>query len=309
MKKIIFVLMNLVTTLAMAQTPAKADLRKQLFEGLKTCDQSVYTNEEYLAVGMPITGIRTGHVKVISLNQPSKVMDFSTSDRVVDIKIQKDSLYILTLTTLEVWSLSQNKNLFVHSSHPYVTVGSSWRQKASGFILKDNLAVISHGTLGFSILDLASGAFVKTLNMPTVSSAQDIDLVNANTAVVAVDNDDEAQFRGMYLMDLQRMEIIKRIPIDNAFPSAVRVLDNNRLMMIYFNAVWKFDLNAALNSSGEPLPSRRSWKFPNLFIVDMRGKVAFDDKNLYACFNNDDAQTGARKIQPLAIDLATIMLK
>jgi hypothetical protein len=171
----------------------------------------------------------------------------------------------------------------------------------------DGKAVISHSTLGFTILDLKSGLVQKLLPMPTISSAQDIAILNADTAIVGVDNDSEATFRGLYLMDLKTFEIVKQIKIDNAFVSSVRVLDN-RLMLGFFNAIWKFELNKTIEATKEPFPTRRAWKFPGLFLVDMKGKVFFDNKYLYACFNTMDAETNEREIRPLAVDLKELKL-
>lgn len=295
----------LVGHLALAQT--KEEIRKNVYEGLTTCDQAVYTDDDYMASSLPTGVMKTGHIRLINLNDTQDVTDFPAKDRVVDIKIRQGVVYVLTQTAFEAWNIKQKTALFSYPSHPYSKAVPHWRERASGFILNGDHAVISHGILGASVLDIKTGAFIKTIRMPTLSSAQDIAAVNASTAVLAIDNDAEATFRGMYLMDLNSYEFSKQIRVDNAFPSAVRVLDNNRLMLIYFNAVWKFDLNTALKSE-EARPNRRTWQYPGVYLVDMVGKVAFDKKNLYACMNLMDEKTGARKVKPMAFDLETLKL-
>lgn len=304
MKNFIFIiLVSLGFQFAQAQTSIE-DVRKQIYESQSSCDQAVFTDENYLALSYPNYVVR-----VFSLLDKSLVLEVPTGHRVSDIKIQNDILYVLTGARLVAWEIKNKKPVFGYLTHPNVSDASDWRDKAAGFILKDNKAVIAHGVSGITVLDLANGKFLKVMPMPTISSAQDITFVDANTAALAIDNNDEGQFRGIYLMNLSTFEITKQIKIDNAFPSAVRVLDQNRLMMVYFNAVWKFDLDQVLTSKKEPKPNRRAWQFPGLFIVDMVGKVAFDQKNLYACFKTLDQKTDERKLVPLAIDLKTINLQ
>ncbi len=296
---------NLILCIFLSVVTAQASLeetRKEIYESQSACDEAVFTDSNYLALSFP-----NNVVRVYSLLDKSLVLEVPSGYRVRDLKIQNDTLYILTGNRLMAWQMKEKKPLFGYVTHPNVRPNSHWVDKASGFILNKNQAVVSHGAYGISVIDLATGNYVKLLPMPTVSAAKDIDFVNSNTAVLAIDNNDEAQFRGMYLFDLNSLEITKQIKIDNAMPSAVRVLANNRLMMVYFNAVWKFDLNQAL-SQNSPQPNRRAWRFPGLFVVDMIGKVAFDQKNLYACFKTMDEKTGERDIVPLAIDLKSVKL-
>jgi hypothetical protein len=287
------------------------ETRKMFFENAGTCDQAVFTNEDYLALSFRPLVPNVGHVRIFALKEPNEIVDISTRSRVTDIKIDGDTAYILTGWTIEGWSISNKKQLFQYPSHPQSSPGISLRERAQGFILSGpnkKTAVIAHGVLGVVVIDLETGKTIKTLPMPTVSAAQDIDLVNANQAVLAIDNNDEGQFRGMYLMNLNTLEFTKQIKIDNALPSEVRVLDNDRLMMVYFNAIWKFGKTQALASTKEPKPSRRAWKFPGLDIVDMQGKVAFDKNHLYGCFKTWDSQSGERSYQPMVFDLQTLQL-
>ena len=284
-----------------------SEVRKTTFEKLTNCDQAIFSDDHFLVTSMPNGATGLGHIHIDSLVD-SETFDLPALDRVVDIKIVNNTLYVLTQTTFEAWDIKNKTKYFAVKSHPQISKESSWRKKASGFIVSSNVAIISHSVLGFTIVDLTSGLVQKLLPMPTVSSAQDITLLNSTTAVVAVDNDDEATFRGIYLMDLNTFEITKQIKIDNAFSSNVRVLDNNRLMLGFFNAIWKFELNKAISTKGEPKPTRRAWKFPGLFVVDMRGKVQYDEKYLYGCFNVMDQATGEKEIKPMVFDLETLKL-
>lgn len=282
-------------------------VKKQIFESMPSCDQAVFVDNNYVLSSFPTYKNSNGHLRIVSVSDANKVLDLPAESRIVDAKIVDNKVYILSETSFEAWDLELLKPLFKYKSHPFVNRESPWRELATGFILHRDLAVISHGILGISVIDLRTGNFLKTVNMYSRTAAQDIDRVNSNTAVLAVDNDTEAEFRGMYVFDLGTLEFTKQIKIDNAFPSAVRVLPNNRLMMIYFNAVWRFDLQSALAST-EAQPIRRAWKFPNLYMVDMVGKVSFDEKKLYACFKTIDEKTGARKLVPLAMDLEVLKL-
>ena len=198
MQKMIFVLLTLGFLSAQAQVQAPVEeIRKQIYESQGTCDQAVFTDAQYLDLSLPNRVVR-----VYSLADKSLLLEVPTGHVVSDIKIQNDVVYILTGARLVAWEIKTKKPLFGYVTHPNISEASHWREKASGFILKDNKAIISHGVLGISVLDLTNGKFLKVIPMPTVSAAQDIAFVDSQTAILAIDNDDEATFRGMYLMNL-----------------------------------------------------------------------------------------------------------
>lgn len=324
--KMLFTAIVVASASAMASAPTAVlmtrtipELRKAAFEGLDSCDQAVFSDDQYLAAsvneggftGQPTASGQLGHVvRVISLLNPVDSMYFEAAERVSDLKIEKGVLYILTTKTLEAWDLATEKRLFLFLTRPDLDYDLDWRKAASGFVINNGRAIISHSTLGLSVIDLSNGKFIKLLDMPTISSAQDIALLNDHEAVVAVDNDSEATFRGIYILDLKSLEVTKQIKVDNAFSSSIRVLPGNRLMLNFFNAIWKFDLDKAVKATSEPKPTRRAWKFPGLSVVDMVGKVHFDEKNLYACFKVWDEQTGEITTKkPLAFDLEVLKLQ
>lgn len=289
-----------------AHGESKEALREKIFTSASSCDKAVYTDENYLIFSLPPGAQGLGYLQVNSLVKTDEVLNLPAADQVEDVKVRDGILYILTGSTLEAWNLADKKQLFTYKTHPRAHKGANWRHKATGFILNEGLAVVSHGSVGISVIDLSNGGFVKLLPMPTVSAAQDIALLNSNVAILAIDNDDQAMFSGFYVMDLKALSIIRTIKVDNVFPSAVRVLDNNRLMMIYFNAVWRFNLTQTLNSK-QAQPVSRAFRFPGLGVVDMVGKVAFDKKNLYSCFKDMD-EKGRRTIKPLVFNLESLQL-
>lgn len=298
-------LVLLLTSLNLSAQTADYAARKALYEALPGCDQAVAFDSQYMVASIPST-MQKSSVRVMDTQKQKPDFEIQVDGQVIDVKIQNEIVSILTLHSFQRWSLKDHKQIFSSKSHSYS--GGHWRTFATGFILQGTRAIISHGTLGVSVLDLNSGKFEKFLKMPTVSSAEDITLLDENTAILAIDNDDEAAFRGLFLMDLRTLEFTKQIPIDNAFPSAVRVLAHDRLMLVFFNAIWKFDLNEVLTEK-RPQPVRRAWKIPGLFITDIVGKVAFDEKYVYGCFQLYSEKTGQPVTRrALALDLASLQL-
>ncbi len=308
--KHLFALLVLIATSPMAlATQALPELRKAAYEKMGTCSEAIFSDDSYLVASLPNAAPHLGHIRLHSLLDGSE-FDFPAGDTVVDLKIQDGKLFVLTETTFEAWDIASKKQLYSHASHPEVGTGSKWSKKATGFIFRADKALITHGVLGFSLLNLETGVVEKTIALPTVSSAQDITLLEGKTALVAIDNADEAEFRGFYVFGLSTLDIKKQIKVDNAMPFSIRVLPGNRLMMGYINAIWKFDLTAATKGV-EAQPNRRSWKFPGLFDVDMRGKVFYDEKYMYSCFGVfqelNDGMT-SRKPTPLAFKLEDLKL-
>lgn len=301
----LFALLLLISSFAHALP--KEEIRKAHFERIGTCDQTIYSDEEFLVVGLPKNSQGKYSVRVDSLNSNNEVFDLSANDRVIESRIRNGILYVLTQTTFEGWRLSDKTHLFSYKTHPHLQSNSWGKQKATGFVLRNDWAIISHGTLGASVLDIKSGYFVKLLPMLSVSSARDIDLIDADTAILAIDNDSEFSFKGFYVMDLKTNEFVKQIRLKNPYPTSVRVLDNNRLMSVFFNAIWKFDLTQTL-ASEEATPNRITFRFPGLRQVELYGKVHFDSKYLYACFrqyHDDDSIT----FHTLTYDLDVLKLK
>ncbi len=286
----------MLCSLSLANANDLSETRKKLFESNATCDQAIFSNDHYLVTSIGNT------IHVQSLNDTS-TFDLFAKNQIVDLKIEGDSLFVLTQTTIESWNLKSKTPQFVYPSHPQINSEGSIREKASGFIIKNGFAIISHGTLGISLVDIQSGKSEGIVPMPTISAAQDIALLDNETAVIAVDNNDAGTFRGLYLLNLKSFEITKQIPIDNAYSSSIRVLSNNRLMLGFYNAIWKFDTNLSISSKKEPKPNRRTWKFPGVYKVDMVGKVFYDEKFLYGCFIVSDEN------KPMVFDLNLLKLK
>jgi hypothetical protein len=284
------------------------ELRQQVFESLDSCDQAVFSNDQYMAVSMN-QGLQLGRkVKVISLRNRMKALYVETSSRIADVKIEAGVVYVLTSRSLEAWDIASEQKLFSWPTRPDLGSVVNWRKAASGFVLQKGRAIISHSVMGLTVMDLKTGQFLKLIKMPTISSAQDITLLNDQEALVAVDNDAEATFRGIYVLNLATLQVTKQIKVDNAFSSSIRVLPGNRLMLNFFNAIWKFELDKVLNATSEPKPIRRAWVFPGLYLVDMVGKVQFDEKNIYACFRTMNKETGEREVKPLAFALEPLKL-
>lgn len=303
MCKKFFLTIAIFFTVSVLQAQSIETTRKAVFETLPICGEAVFSSFDYLAV----SPASSNTVQVVSLSHPELRFDIHGQDQIVDVKIVANLVYILTQTSFEIWNIQTRKSIFLSASHAQVSRKSRFDQRASGFILKDNLAIISHGSLGFSILNTQTGRFEKFVSMPTKSVAKDIAMIDEMTAVVAVDSDNEPNFRGIYVMDLKTFSITRQIRVDNAFVSGIRILDQKFMVLIYFNAIWKFDLASSIKAR-DAKPIRRQPTFPGVANVNLVGKVFFDDVNLYACFQIDDPKNGLRQFKPMAISLKALDL-
>lgn len=311
--KLIGVLLLLVGQVALAQSQPSSlsTARKTFYQNLESCGQAVWSDANWMVASLNNTANGLGHIRLQSLTDSLKSLDLPAADTVVDVKVQGDTVYVLTETTLEAWSISKATQVFQVPSMAGITKAMPWYDKANGFILSHGRAVIAHGSRGLSIIDLSSRAQAKVIPMPTISSAQDIDALNDSTAVIAVDNASDGEFRGIYVFDLGTLQITKQIKIDNAYPLSIRALPNNILRISYINGVWQFDLQTAL-SRKEAYPAIRIWQFPGVDDVDMRGKVFYDDSNMYSCFswvNNYVGGMGMVSGHPMVFSLKDVNLK
>jgi hypothetical protein len=301
------ILLTLVMLPFLAHSQGLEEVRKLHFERIGTCDQTIFSDDQYLIVGLPKNSEGRYGVRVDSLLHDSNVYDVHTADRVVESRIRGNILYLLTQTTFEAWNLVTKDVVFSYKTHPRLPVKPKLKEHATGFVLKGDRAILSHGVLGVAVLDMKSGFFVKLLPMITVSNSRDIDLVDADTAILAIDNDDEGAFKGFYVMDLTTNEFVKTINLANPYPTSVRVLDNNRLISVFFNAIWKYDLNASLSAT-EAKPNRITHRFPGLRAVELYGKVHFDKKYLYACFKQFNLEDDSFSFHTLTYDLEILKL-
>lgn len=283
LKKTIMASLLLCSSFAVsAVTEDLSARRAEIYASWGRCDQAVFSDENYFAATTSMDGQT---VRVASLHGTDE-KTFSFPSRVHDLKILGQTLYVLTGDELHVLDIPSADKISTRKTRPNANL-SDWRQTATGFVMLDRgqRALISHGVLGLSLLDVMSGQ-TRMVALPKVTSAQDLAILDNDHVLVAVDNDTDAafSFRGIFVVDLNTWKVSHEMRIDNAFPQSVRVLPGDRLMLGFLNSIWRFDLAKALKDKS-PTPSRRNWKFPGLSNTDITGKVHFDDSRVFGCFD------------------------
>lgn len=263
------------------------DKVSQIYKSQKTCGSAFFSDENYFVSSQMPTGILADTIYVSYLTSRDSDYLISIQDQAVQVIVNKNILYILGRVSIQAYDLDKRSRIFNYSTHPFVTAKSNWREVASGFIVVDDIAYISHGVKGFVVLDLKTGKFKKLIQMPTISAAMDIAKVDENHALAVVDNNDDSEFRGLYWLNLKTLEVEKKMKVDNALPLGVSFKQPDSIYITYLNSIWKISLKEALKSS-EPSILRRAWKFQGQ-EVNIHSRSSFDEQNAYLCvdeFNN-----------------------
>lgn len=277
------------------------------YSALSTCGEAIFVDQNWIITN------QFNHPSLIQVLKKDSVTDslfdfiLNAKETVVDLKVNENYLIVLTRTQIQKWNLKEQK--MVSSFKTYPNISSQWhpRELASGFVIIGNKAIITHGISGISVVNLINGSIEKVQPMYTISSAQDIDKLNDSEIIVAVDNNDSREFRGVYILDINSLSLKRKVFIDNALPLSIRVLDQNRVLIGYLNSIWRFDTSEILNNNS-PKPVRRAWKFPKVAVASFFGKTAFFENKMYACFAGLNNLTQSPQYLPTVIELKDVKL-
>lgn len=298
------------------------ELVKTTIEAQPACENFVRYDDQYTYLGFgkyrrmfeeprsPIPGL----VLVAPLGQPDQRFGLGTLDGAIGAVREGDSLFVLTYTAIEEWSLSTKARVATYDTY-MINGTKAYMEHAQAMARAGDKLVIAHGRLGVSFFNLKtrhlSNQFRLVQNqLPLESMATGVS-VTGNTAYIVMDNfslvsNGKPAFRGIIQIDVAHEKVISEL--DGMDPGADAVVTDGRKAIVSFggNPVWKYAL-PALGGRSLPEPEQRLWRFtPNGNPV---GQAALDDKYYYTCFLLAPDKPGGRyKTKPLALNRAQMLL-
>lgn len=245
------------------------------FESTGSCTGALDVSPDYVASV-------TGQNKVMVMGRSPLSFESLALAKVVDVKFQSESLYILTTTDFLRWDFLTGKITSGHSN--LVKIGGEF----TSFVITGKSALIGAGRAGVWSFDLSkeadnSRAVTPLVQMPGNSDVRDMTLLpDGSKLVLAIDNGtDPDSFKGLMIVDLFNPVKIKKVKIDSEYPLSVRI-SGKYLYESFVNGIWQMDLQSILEK-GKVHVYRRALSFTPFEFPTLIGKMQVDDNHFYTC--------------------------
>jgi hypothetical protein len=313
-------LLALLSPAAFAQPDP--ELVKSTLEKAPRCENFVRFDDQYLFLGFgryrkmfeeprqPIPG----HLEVIPLGRNDRAFSLPTADAAIDVTREGDSLFVLTYSSIEEWSLTAKTRVASYATYAYGGT-MAYKEHAEAFARVGDRLIVAHGRLGVSFFDLKTRRLTNQFRLvqgqrPLESMATGVS-VSDGVAYVALDNfslvpNGKPAFRGIVKIDMASERVLSEL--DGMDPGADALVADGTKAIVSFggNPVWKYSLESLAGRS-LPEPLLRVWKFPR--AGNPTGRPALDAKYYYSCFTAAPEKPGGPyKNIPLALDRAAIHL-
>ena len=295
---------------------------KKALESQPTCSNSVRFDDQYLYLGFgqyrklfeePRSPI-PATLQVVSIQDPTQGFTLSTSDAAIDSLSMNDSLFILTYSGIEEWSLAQKKQIASFDTYAYPGT-MEYMQHAQAFARYGDKVIVAHGRLGVSFFNLKTRRLLNQFRLvqsqlPLESMATGV-TVQGKFALVVMDNfslvsQGKPAFRGIIVIDMESESVVSEL--DGLDPGADSILGDGKKVIVSFGGIpiWKYLLNS-LSEKSLPEPENRVWHFD--VNGHPTGSPSMDEKYYYTCYLKAPLKSGGKYTKvPLALDRRILML-
>jgi len=317
----LFILALLVSASAYAAQP-DSELVKATLEAGRGCGNFVRFDDQYLFIGFgryrrlfeePRSPI-PGQILVTPLGHNDQTFSLPTLDAAIDATRSGDSLFVLTYSSIEEWSLAGKTRVATYETYAIGGV-KAYMEHAQSFARLGDKLIIAHGRLGVSFFNLKTKRLTNQFRLvqnqlPKESMATGVS-ISGNTAYVVMDNFSLVQngkpaFRGLVLVDMNSERVLSEL--DGMDPGADAVVTDGQKAIVSFggNPVWEYGL-PALTGRALPEPENRVWRFTP--AGNPTGRASLDDKYYYTCFTAAPEKPGGPyRTLPLALNRAQLRL-
>jgi hypothetical protein len=296
---------------------------KAILEAQPNCQNFVRYDEKniYLGFGFYRNGVEEprkpmpGYVRIAPLNGQAPFV-IHTDDAAIDLVADQDTLFVLTYTAIEEWSLSQKKRLAEYETYA-IAKPLAYMQHAQAMARVGDRLVIAHGRLGVSIFNIKSRHLENQFTLldsqrPMESIATGV-TVQGDQAYILMDSftlnnpDEPAAFRGLIKLDIKSQSVV--LQLDGLDPGADSISSDAHRLIVSFGGqpVWKYSLSN-MNTNKLPEPDIRIWNFS--IKGNPTGAAALDEKYYYTCFSlpGTPATNGYHKLVPKALNRKALFL-
>lgn len=316
-------ILSLLLLSCTAMAAPDSETVKQAMESAPSCANFVHYDQRniYLGFGEYRQGYQEPRTPIPStltiapISAKPASVTLHTNDSAIDSVTNGDSLFILTYSGIEEWSLDAQTRTAIY---PTYDIGRTleYLEHAQSFARYGNKMIIAHGRLGVSIFDLNKKRITNQFRLlqkqlPMESTAMGV-AVQGKYAYVVMDNfslvpKGKAAFRGIVVIDLESETVVRELDGMDPFVDGV-VADANNLIVSFGGGeiLWKYSL-ASLQSNTLPEPTLRIWKYtaPGHPI----GHAVMDDVYYYTCFLKAPLTAGgAYKAAPAALNRKQLLL-
>ena len=263
--KTLFLGLTLLSTIS-----AWANNNKELFEKMPGCQQSIEIGQDWMAVAHSYKSINLAH-----LHDNQRKLSISLNDAILDLYLEKDILYVLTINSVEIFDLSLQKKIDQFKTLPGAQIPFKAFEGPKGFAFNDGKIYIAHGRKGITVLDKSSGRLLSTIQVP--GEANDIYFHHKEGWILS----DSVFYHdkilvGLYQFDADQEIITNQTHLDGAPTGDLFVDDRNIFVGKRFH--WQLIKKKVLKKNY--LARYKSVFFPTGMAS---GKPFRDQENLYYC--------------------------
>lgn len=299
--------------------------RKSVFESQPKCGNFVRFDDKnlYLGFGPYLLGLSKdrepipGKLQIVPLDGSDPV-NLTAQDSVVDTVSDGDSLYALTYTGLEEWSLSKKSRIATYPTY-ILNRNMEYKEHAEGMVRYKNWLVIAHGRLGVSIFDIETKRILNQIRLvkrqlPWESMATAVTVSGDNAWIVMdnftlVDPSKGSAFRGLVQLHLPTQSVQREIP--GLDPGADAIVNDGKSWIVSYmgRPLWKFSKSELNNKVLSVLPQNQFWSFPEK--GHPTGLPTLDDEFYYTCYQvppKSPSDKGMYRRVPVALNRSQMML-
>lgn len=276
--------------------------REEAFKAVPVCAGAVTMDATRVArVG------DLGQIAITGLGQ-TEAFDLPMTRDAVDLKIQGQTLYVLTTGTIQEWSMTERKMI---SEMPTINTDIRLQhgEEATGMDWHGTSLVISHGGMGYSIYDtvnhkITDHVLVLRDQFPMESRLTSV-VVVGDQAIFSVDNwtlsmpDQKGAFIGFLVMDLNTGKEIHRSPGPDV-GNEMMVLAGDQLIVGYgMIPLHAFKLSDVLNGKRAMIQ-----KIVMTYPVHGHpiGRAFYADNKLMTCFRQSGTEGQPSHTMPMVIE-------
>jgi hypothetical protein len=245
--------------------------------------------------------------------------ELATDDAAIDVITDGDTVYILTFSSIEEWSLKAKTKIATYSTYA-INGPLAYKEHSEAFARSGDTLIIAHGRLGVSFFNIKTKRLTNQFRLlkwqlPLESMATGV-TVQGDLAYVVMDNfhvtrpgDGIKIFRGIIVINMKSQQVVQEL--GGMDPGADAILSDSKKVIVSFGGmpIWKYGIGS-LKGSSIPEPEYRLWKYP--VKGHPTGAPAMDDKYYYTCYLKAPAYPGENggyyKNVPMVLDRRVLFL-
>lgn len=249
--------------------------RESRFKSLNTCYHGVLFTEDRMLANFDAQTIQVDPLN----DQDRSFGDLNLNEEYVDMAIDGDDLYVLTVNAIQHWNFKTLTKIRTIASHttppPY-----EWNMSPRGIDVYKNKIFVAHDGRGVSVIDKMTGKNIG--NIYPQGFSQDISVKNGKGYIIT----DAAEMMGgtilpgIFAFDPETFQITKKTLLNSSPSGAIDIQGD----YLYIGSQYYWKLFRKTVDTKKIVGTYSRVITPYAFG---RGKPFYDEQNVYLCGTNN----------------------